>query len=302
VNQIIPFTNEQDWLQLRTEDLTSTDIAALFGLSPYCTPYELWFRKKDKTIVKLEDTDRLKWGRRNQDTIAHGFAEDQGWSVRKMTEYIRKPELRLGSSFDFMRIIPSPAIIEVKNIDGLVYKNEWIEDDNGIQAPYHIELQIQQQLLVSELTEGFICALVGGNKPVLIHRKVDEKIQQVILKKSAEFWKSIDENKPPEPNFEVDSEFIKTLYQTATPGTVIDISENKHIIELVTAYRAYKDTIKLAETRSEGIKAELLTLIGTNEKAIAPTFSISASIVKATHIEYDRAEYRTFKINYKKEK
>src|SRR3989304_3721530 len=93
--------NKEQWLEERTKDITSTDIAALFGISPWTTAYELWYRKKDRLIVEIEENQRMKWGLRLQDAIAAAIAEEQGWHIRRMDEYGRIPELRVGSSFDF---------------------------------------------------------------------------------------------------------------------------------------------------------------------------------------------------------
>ena len=52
--ETIPYTTEAAWLAARTHDLTSTEIAALFGCSPYLTKFELWHRKHDGADVAFE--------------------------------------------------------------------------------------------------------------------------------------------------------------------------------------------------------------------------------------------------------
>ncbi|MCK5561232.1 MAG: YqaJ viral recombinase family protein, partial [Thermoplasmata archaeon] len=153
--QIINPSNEKEWLELRTQDITSTEIGALFGISPYVTEYELWHRKKNQTIVDFEENERMKWGTLLQDSIAAGIAEEQGWQIRRMDEYIRGSELRLGSSFDFS-IEPDEAnkdkaLLEIKNVDSLIFKQQWLknEETGKLEAPLHIEIQVQHQLLVS---------------------------------------------------------------------------------------------------------------------------------------------------------
>src|SRR5687768_166765 len=93
--------NEQHWRELRSQDITSTEVSALFGVSPYTTLFELWHRKRDRTVVDFESTERMKWGNRLQDAVATGIAEDQKWRIRRMTEYMRDPLLKMGASFDF---------------------------------------------------------------------------------------------------------------------------------------------------------------------------------------------------------
>lgn len=298
--EIIPFTDEQTWLEARLKDITSTEVSALFGISPYTTPFELWHRKKDGVVVRLEDNQRMRWGRRQQDSIAAGIAEDEGWTIRKMTEYIRNPDLRVGSSFDFA--IGEDGLLEVKNVDGLVYKQEWSEDEKGIQAPLHIEIQVQHELLVSGRDYCYIGALVGGNKDVLIKRTRDLAVIEAIIQRVAEFWQSIEDNNPPPPDYEADAEFIGKLFGYATPGKLLNVVEDKEMLAKALSYKEMVDLIKTYEAQRDAIKAEFLTKIGDAEKVIGEGFTISSGVVGPAQISYERAGYRTFKITWKKEK
>lgn len=305
---IIP-RDQQHWLELRTHDLTSTDIAALFGISPYCTPYELWHRKRDRINVQFDENERMKWGTRLQDAIAAGIGEEHDWSCRRQTAYFRLPDIRLGTSIDFTAIENSEKdsiifLLEIKNVDSLQFLKEWIKNEKGnYEAPYHIEIQVQHQLLVTGHPFGYIGVLIGGNRLELIKRTADKKVHDAILLKAAEFWRSIDENNPPSPDMEADAGFISKLYGYAEPGKLIDISQDTGLKDLADEYTKLKGVIKDHDKRCESIKAEVLMKIGDAEKAIHPTFSISAGVIAPTWIEaYERKGYRNFRITPKKEK
>lgn len=296
--------DEKEWLELRKKDVTSSEVAALFGLSPYITAFELWHRKKNATVVGVEWNDPMSWGVRLQDSIAAGVAEDNGWNIRKMTEYMRDPELRMGSSFDFSievsgTLTDTCGILEIKNVFGMVFKDQWNENEDGsVEAPPHIELQVQHQLAVSGRSFAYIAALVSGNKVVLIKRGPDASIIDAIKSKVRAFWDSIDSNSPPPPNFAADAEFISKLYGYSEPGKIFNASGDEEITTLAESYKKCSDVIKKATSEKESIKAKLLTIIGDAEKVTADGFSISAGMVGPAHIEYDREGYRTFKINW----
>jgi len=300
--------NKQAWLTERLKDVTSTEVAALFGISPWMTEYELWHRKKNNLIVEIEENERMKWGNLLQDAIAAGVAKEQGWQIRRMDEYGRIPELRIGSSFDFS-IEPNHdepidvgelGLLEIKNVDGLQFKQGWIVDGENIEAPPHIELQVQHQLLVSGRAFAFLGALIGGNNLMLIKREPSPKIHEAIKQKVANFWKSIDENNPPAPNFATDSKFIVSLYGYAEPGKIINVDENEEIGKLAQEYRKYSDVIKEADKKRDEIKARILTAIGDAESARGELFTISAAMVGPADISYHRNPYRSFKITWKK--
>ena len=310
---IVP-KDKKEWLAERAKDITSTEVSALFGIHGYgLTEFELWHRKKAGEIGEIEETKRMKWGNILQDSIAAGIAEDQGWKIRRMSEYRRMDGLRIGSSFDFGikgnceevegidMMEEYFGLLEIKNVDSWIFKKEWLTEQDKVEAPPHIELQAQHQLLVSGRAYIFIGALIGGNDLVLIERHPSPKIHAAILEKCAAFWKSIDENKPPEPNFATDAKFIASLYNYAAPGSVVSVAGDEQIKEMVERYRENGELIKAAEARRDEIKAKLLTIIGEAEKAEGGLFTISAGMVGPQIIkEHTRKGFRMFKVTFKK--
>jgi putative phage-type endonuclease len=151
--QRIEIESEKQWLAERAKDVTSTEVSALFGLSPYLTEFELFHQKRDGVTVKFEPNERMKWGNRLESAIAHGAAEDMGWDIAKFNVYMRDQAARIGSSFDFeiKSSANGPGILEIKNVDWVQYQKSWIDDGNGnIEAPEHIELQVQHQMEIAD--------------------------------------------------------------------------------------------------------------------------------------------------------
>jgi putative phage-type endonuclease len=298
LESIIP-KSESHWLELRAQDVTSTEVSALFGISPYTTLFETWHRHQENLVSNFEETERSKWGTRLQDSIANGIAEDEGWKIRRMPEYIRHPGLRMGSSFDFS--IEEAGILEIKNVDGFVFRDGWIVDGDNFEAPPHIEMQLQHQLAVSGRSYAYIGALIGGNRIVLIKREPDEQIISSIKKQVERFWNSIADNKEPQPDFARDADVIKRLYNQAAPGKIFDARGDQEINAYVAEYRQINESKKKLEHEIDRIKSQLIVRIGDCEKAVGDTFSISASMVKPTKIEYEREGYRLFRLNFRKE-
>lgn len=318
--EIIPLANEEHWHSLRAADITSTDIAALFDCSPYITRFELWHRKRDGVAGEFEPTERMRWGNRLESAIADGVAEESGSLVRPMKDYRRLPDLRLGSSFDYQIIAVddeapadwprdaaagnNPGILEIKNVDGLQFRDGWIIDDGegnkDIEAPLHIELQVQHQMLVSGYRWAVIAALVGGNEVKLIYRKADEQVHRAILKRAAQFWTSIDAGDEPAPDFARDLDTIQRLYGIAEPGKLVDLTSDQRVAELVEQHYELGQVIRDQQKDREALKAELLTLIGDAEKVLVGQHTISAGVVGEKEISFTRKPYRNFRITRKK--
>lgn len=297
---IIP-KDEQEWLQLRTKVITSTDCAALFGISPYLGQFELWHRKKLGDVVTLDPNQRMLWGNRLESAIALGVAEDHKMTVRPMKEFIQIPVWRMGCSFDFL-ITDQEAILEIKNVDSLAYKDGWIVEGNHVEAAAHIELQLQFQMLVSGKQSAYIGALIGGNRVVLIKREADLQIHEAIKAKVAAFWESIDTNQEPEPDFKRDADFITKLSGYAEPGKVIR-NDAGPLDDLVVSYKKWGAEEAAAKEEKEGVKAQILTMIGDAEKVLGPNYTISAGVTPPTLVEaYTRKAFRGFRVYLKEPK
>lgn len=283
--QIIPYTTEADWLKHRLADVTSTESAALFGLSPYVTRFDLWHRKKSGVVPEFETNDRMSWGNRLEAAIAYGIADEQGWQIQPMKDYRRLPAERIGSSFDFeiLNHPDGPAHLEIKNVDYLAYRDGWlVHEDGDIEAPAHIEMQIQHQMLVSGYSRTFIGALIGGNRGIIIERLRDEPVIAAIRSKIAEFWQSVDDGIEPPPLMPEDAEAVIRLNQYAEPGKIIDATGDEKIASLVARLAEANKTKKLAEEDADVAKAELLIEIGDAEKVLLQGYSISAGSVQDT--------------------
>lgn len=291
------FASEADWLDARLRDLTSTECAALFGKSKYLTPYKLWYVKKNGIMKHGRNSERMEWGIRLQDAIAKGIADDHGFNITKMDEYIRIPELRMASSFDFR--IGDDTLLEIKNVGSDSFKQWWVFDDDTAAAPPHIELQVQHQLAVSGFRLAYIGALIGGNKPILLRRERNEKLIAEIFERVAEFWASVDTGRAPEPDLEVDSANISEIYRLAVPGTVMEADDQ--IDDLIAQYRKLQESSSNIERAKDQVRAQLLMKIGDVERVRGSTYSINASTVKEKPISYVRSSYRQFKVSYKKD-
>ena len=314
VNRIThPFTTRDAWLDLRRKNLNSTEIAALFGLSPYQTSLELALTKAGKIPEADVGSERTAWGQRLQDSIAEGVFEEHGIDGIALTEYVVIDGLRIGSSFDFEIHGPlanaekygalsdyaqnfGPGVLEVKNVDGRIFANDWELRDGQLEAAPHIEIQLQHQLLVSGLKWGAIAVLVNGNRLYVCIRMADEYFAQRILDAAAKFWADLDAGLYPPPQMPQDAGILAKLYSHAEPGTFYDGTGDDLLRMACERYSAAGKEATDANERQETHRAEILQIIRDCEKAVAAGWKISTWMVAPQRVEYDRDGYRGFKV------
>ena len=306
-DRTIPKSKEH-WLQLRSKVLTSTELSALFGINPYVSLFELWHRKRTGETAQtlrgewlrtgdlgvIDQTERMYWGSMLEMPIALEWATRNGQTVGKNTEFGFLPEHKIGSSYDYITSDGS-TLVECKNVDSLVYSRDWTEDE----APPHIEMQAQIQMLVSGVERLFIAVLVGGNKYVQLERAIDKEVCDAAVQAAEDFWLTIESGEEPEPNESTDVEFmIKKLYANAS-GETIDSCQR--VDQLVEAYRAVSDRLKPLEGEKRKLKAQILEAIGTASKVQGEQYTISSGMVKPSVVPaFERKGFRNFRVSWKR--
>lgn len=325
-----------EWLKLRHTCVSSTESAALFGMSPYMTAFELALEKQKPEPQEFEGTERMRWGTRLQDAIAEGIAEDYGVAVKPQRGYAIHASGRMGSSFDYEivgvgpgwsyvstnrengvdgawlhvdgRKLASdvllnwfskhgPGILEIKNVDSLVYKNEWAD-----APPDHIDIQLQHELECIRHNWGVLGVLVGGNRAELVIRERDATVGRVLVNKINAFWAALKRGELPDPVMPQDAGLIIALYKFSDPEKFLDAQGNAEFVKLCESYAKAAAEEKAAETAKEVAKAGILQMMKSAEKAATQGYNVSTWNVAETPVSFVRPAYRGFRLTKKKVK
>jgi len=325
-----------EWLALRHKYVSSTESTALFGLSPYMTAYELGVMKRQpEPDPDFEGNERMRWGIRLQHAIAKGIGEEYGVKVRALSGYATHSfgHVRMGASFDYEIIgialdesgnevvaddtllqdfyrQSGPGILEIKNVDSLVFRNDW-KHEEGIDPPAHIEVQVQHQLACCAKKWAAIGVLVGGNTLHLVTRTRDDEVIKVILERCEAFWRDLDKGILPPVELPADAAIIAKVYRVAEPGKLIDAQPGAEHADkaeaLTTLFREYKAaaaTEKAGKEAKDTAKAKILMEIGAAERVLLPGgLTISATTVAEAQIPaYTREAYRLLRLTEQKPK
>jgi putative phage-type endonuclease len=293
-----PITNKQDWLENRLLDVTSTEVSCLFDANPFKTKLDLYYEKKDKVIQNI-DSPRMAWGRRLEDSIARGFAEEQNVEVKPYDVYLSDSKKRMGSSFDYKILGDEEALLEIKNVDRYVFHDKWDENSEGVIAPSYIEMQLQYQLHLANIDLGYIVALVGGNEMKILKRKRFPEIGKEFETKVKEFWERVKSGTPPDIDYERDSNYlIKNLYNQADPSLFLQADEEMD--KLVDDYHAInKEYVSLGKTK-DAIKAQILEKSIGASKIISKYGTINCGMTKGSQGKYITQDMVGTYINPKK--
>jgi predicted phage-related endonuclease len=307
-----------EWLELRHNNVSSTDSPSLFDVG-YNTRLGLYYAKLEDKPTEIEMSERMEMGQALQRAIATVVARKYGLQVRAFNAYAVLPS-RMGASFDYqivgedtnvravdddsLRIMyheKGPGVLEIKNVDSLVFRNEWSPLDNGgYEAPPHIEIQIQHQLHCLDRAWGAFGVCVGGNRLEVMIRNRDKFVGETIEKRVKLFWNWIENKEPPPEKMPDDFDLLKRVYGSAEPDKVMDATGNPDITRLCKVYAEAQKRIKEFEEQKKLAHADLLKLIGDNSKVLADGYTISCGVTHRDGYTVESTSYRNFRITPKK--
>lgn len=279
-HEIIPIESEEAWLALRAVDITSTQTAALFGLSPWQTKFEIFHAKKNNLILPFKDNERMQKGKRMEAYAAQEIAEKNGWQVRHLNIYARIPELRMGASFDYEITCPKrgKGLLEIKSVDYFRHKLKWSEEE----IPPHIEIQVKQEMLCHG---GYDWACVAAFTSIYEHYEYyferEEKFEAGLINAVKSFWADVATGKEPDPDFSKDGETIAALYKNLSAESV-DLTSDNELPTMIADYERFKEEEKEWGEKKDAKKAEIHHKLGNNASAFLKEGSIDVAWTKGS--------------------
>ncbi len=288
--------SEREWHELRAKNVGASEVAALFGVHKQMSAWELHHIKAGGLEPRdLSDNVRVRCGRNLESGIALSIAEIHNLGI-EAGRYLEDVFCKgLAASLDYEIIsglgLDGPAPLEIKNVDGLIFKENWfvgpetLSSDRilDIEPPLHIDLQLQTQMACAGADVGFLGVMVNGNMPLLIRRERHEKAITDIREKVSEFWGNVHAKKEPLINEPSALDAVTRMYanQRNDRPAAIDLSHDNEAGDALSRYLDASQQRKDFEKEEKTAKAILLAKIGEARGASINGTEIKMSDVKA---------------------
>lgn len=194
--KFIKYTIKQgtsEWLQLRSEFITASNVAAIFGASPYKTALQYFEEFVTGTPEKFDANKQTLFD------IGHNAEE-------KARVYV---EQTFNASFP-------PAVVSsdhlLASLDGfneaanVIFESKYVgfkaleELRQTNRLPDHHELQVQTQLLVSGADKCIYFAMNPNGEAAIVEVLPNADTMHTIKKVTKEFWDNLKSGKAPEPS------------------------------------------------------------------------------------------------------
>ena len=93
-------------------------------------------------------------------------------------------------------------------------------------------------------------------------------------------WAAIAAGTPPQINPERDADLVRLMYPEVRKGSIIDLSADNRVRELLEDREAAAEIIKTAEAQKKAAETELLDKIADHEVALVPGWRVRLQTIK----------------------
>jgi len=266
-------TDENLWLAKRKSYVTSTESSSLFGLQMPSLPtaFELYHIKISQEVDPIfNENERMIWGRRLEDVIAKGVAEDNNWTIEPLKVFAYDDDDKIGSSFDYKGHNEEKGqfLIEIKTVAYRDYKMKFVEDDDSdfIEAPAYYEVQVQHELeCIGEYEWCALVVFIMDTRDVkILWRKRDRDMGAKIRAKIRHFWLS---GEIPAPDLEADSDLLARMQRANNSDKTLDATEISEFDLYAQAYLDETLKSKQADLAKKRARSQMLLLMDDYNQA-----------------------------------
>lgn len=276
--------------ELQRNELNSgigaSECAAILGIDPYCTPYELWMIKMGNMEKQdISQKPHIIMGHLLEPIVAKRYSQLTGNSVARVNKAYRHKDFPHMLCHLDRKIVGQRKAVEIKTANP--FSTNW-GDAGTDEIPQNYIAQVQYQLACTGWDENDLIVFRGTTDLRIYPFKRDESIINIITDKVNYFWNHhILKNIPPEPTTRSD---LKIMYPNNN-GSYIDVTHNikNHLEE----YRDIKDKIKTLDSNKEKIEKEIIEFIAGNDgimdnNDIIATFKANKNGIRSLRIKEGR--------------
>lgn len=268
--------SRDDWLQVRTQGIGSSDAAAAVGLNPYKSQLELWMEKTGRGLLlpqidPHDDSTPMYWGTLLEPIVAAHYTRRTGRRVRRVNAVLQHPDhVWMLANID-REVLgdPSVQILECKTA-GIQGARLWEEG-----VPEYVQLQVMHQLAVTGKQAADVAVLIGGQE-LRVHRiERDEALIQNLIALELKFWNHVLMDKAPPPDGSESAELaLRSLYPRGQGG-VVDATADTEMASTFSDLVAVRQRIADHEERQAQLRQRIEQRMGDASRMVFETGEVS---------------------------
>ncbi len=262
----------------RESGIGGSEIAAVLGLSPYASPFDVWLSKTGRAPERA-DNFAMWWGREIQGSIVKAYERERNvLTVKLFDEPRRHPERpwQVGSPD---ALLGDQAVIEAKAPGpkqaaryGPVGTDE-IPDEHALQVRWYMSLLGYE--------EGHLAVAFGSHDFRIYELKRDRELEDAMLAAAEKFWRQhVQADVPPEVS---DTETTREWLRKSFPRELAPL--RKATEEEIALTERYATAVRLLAQHEKvvgDLDVKIRALIGADEGVEADDFRLTYRAAKGS--------------------
>lgn len=252
----------------RRRGIFSTDTSAILGLSRYGTPLTVYRAKLGETDVRQPSL--AAWlGSHLENLVAELYTTSTGIKVRADNlAHFHKTYPWLGTHLDRRAVGDPGLIIELKTRGST---RGWGEDGSS-DVPIDVWTQVQHEAFVVGAREVHVAALFSNSSFRVYTIAPDPSFERDVVPVLSAFWQdNVVAKVPPLPTgADPDTEYVRALADEGDGGEMKPCTPEME--EIVLRYKLARFNAAQAEFARDGLKNELIQIIGPDSDGLTGTF------------------------------
>lgn len=260
--------SREEWLANRRGGIGASDVAAILGVNPYRSAFQVWAEKTGNVEPDdLSDNEAVEFGIRLEAPIAQAYADRSGRQVAMWPQY----QIAKHLEHDWLRCTPDATQHDDVRGDGLVQIKTtaaWNAKDWEDGPPLHYQCQVQAELAVMNADWATLVVLIGGNRLRYFEVERNQRFVDAMIPKLAEFWAAVTTNQPPEVDGSVGTAKVLAKLFPDDSGEVVELPDEA--AEWADTLETAKATIKEMEALKTDAENHLKAAIGNAAIGLLP--------------------------------
>lgn len=240
----------------RKKHLGSSDMAAVLGLSPHQSAYDVWAVKTGR-MPELESNDAMDMGNYLESSVLDHAETLYGNLIRNQYRSVKGEGVPIGANVDAL-IVQTGEPVEAKTVGMFFPSSEHWGPELSDEVPDRVIVQATVHMLCTEQELCYVHALIAGRGfvPYVVRR--DPVVVDVVKDTAVNFWeKHVLTDTPPDNSLPT-VQTIKKMHRE--PASIVEIDT-----ALINRWNRLKEIQSKIEKKRKAAQIEMLAAIGDAE-------------------------------------
>jgi putative phage-type endonuclease len=246
-----------DQIQKRFSGIGGSDAAAIAGVSPWTTPYQVW-ESKVKKISSNEETPAMRWGSLLEPVIAQEYSHVAGVELSRSGDFIQHPKHKFMIGYLDGFDTKNNAVIEIKTAG---QPRGWGEPGTD-EIPSQYLIQVAHYVAITGADYAEIAVLIGSRDFRIYRYNRNPDLEKTLIETESRFWEEYIETETPPPPLSYE-DAIAMFPLSDSNSTVL--TDNVEILSAHAQLKKVKEQIKELEQQEKKIKGQIGSYMGGAE-------------------------------------